>query len=577
MVSSQCICFQCALLCRKSIYNEDLAAILPTVVYKDANMRYLNHQLCTAITQGLNTGIAGIMQLFIAMMDQVLGKEWCQPAQGIGLEDNEKGVRREVVNWMLNNIITHCKTRETFNEAGAWVPYPQALLWAIDDFERATLDSWLIQYPVSGFAKCVRALKRIDQMQLWVTRADLGLGQSSTADKDPMSATCRAARDKTLLLIIAAGEAKLIHLVVSTMMKSLLQQHESTWTYPYLDLVYHGFNAPGVPRDLGSSSLLPANKFWKKLPEVLGGWKDVRDFLAATMEQPMAPQFYTQKRRIELCRRVQLVIFWAAFMQKGHMSPKTFFHTIRQREPLAPSVLDGLMGSSVPIPEHLIMETLTSIFWSSVTKSVDDVHNNDRIAPFANPFGASVLQCAFSGCEVKFYDEDSGHTPDPDQVRRLRAQHLKQIFGGPGFQTSSTGLPEPTQAPEAPSAGHCNLHSAIARVWSEATRERKVALIKSIKQLPTGEEARNDNKNPTDHFVSEVQMQICVGSGRGDIYQSLEGCIQTHLPSFLEALRIASKRAGLADETGVDYVHDWTQNKIAAKIEYELSLMADMR
>lgn len=577
MVSSQCICFQCALLCPKSIYNENLAAILPTVVYKDANMRYLNHQLCTAITQGLNTGIAGIMQLFIAMMDQVLEKEWCQPTQGIGLDDNEKRVRREVVNWMLNNIITHCRTRETFNELGAWVPYPQALLWAIDDFERATFDSWLIQYPVSGFAKCVRVLKRIDQMQLWVTRGDLGLGQSSTADKDPMTTTRRAAREKTLLLIIAAGEAKLIHLVVSTMMKSLLHQHDSTWAYPYLDLVYQGFNAPGIPRDLGSSSLLPAHKFWRKLPEVLRGWKDVRDFLAITMEQSMAPQIYTQKRRIELCRRIQLVIFWAAFTQKGHVSPKTFFHTIRQREPLAPSVVDGLRASSVPIPEHLITETLTSIFWSSVTVSIDDVHNNDRIAPFANPFGPSVLQCAFSGCEVKFYDEDSGATPDPDQVRRLRAQHLKQIFGGPGFQTSSTGLPEPTQAPEAPSAGHCNLHSAIARVWSKTTRERKVALIKSIKQLPTGEEARNNNRNPTDRFVSEVQMQICVDSGRGDIYQSLEGCIETHLPSFLEALRIASKRAGLADETGVDYVHDWTQNKIAAKIKYELSLKADMR
>ena len=32
MISSQCICFQCALLCRNSIYKEDLAAILPTVV-----------------------------------------------------------------------------------------------------------------------------------------------------------------------------------------------------------------------------------------------------------------------------------------------------------------------------------------------------------------------------------------------------------------------------------------------------------------------------------------------------------------------------------------------------------------
>lgn len=43
MVSSQCICFQCALLCKKSIFQEELAAILPTVGYNGANERYLNY------------------------------------------------------------------------------------------------------------------------------------------------------------------------------------------------------------------------------------------------------------------------------------------------------------------------------------------------------------------------------------------------------------------------------------------------------------------------------------------------------------------------------------------------------
>lgn len=44
------------------------------------------------------------------------------------------------------------------------------------------------------------------------------------------------------------------------------------------------------------------------------------------------------------------------------------------------------------------------------------------------------------------------------------------------------------------------------------------------------------------------------------------------LPSFWEALRVASAKMGLDDRTGVAYVHDWTQNKIVAKMQYELGM-----
>ena len=52
----------------------------------------------------------------------------------------------------------------------------------------------------------------------------------------------------------------------------------------------------------------------------------------------------------------------------------------------------------------------------------------------------------------------------------------------------------------------------------------------------------------------------------------MEYQIQALLPSFFEALKTASKKMGLPDEGGMKYVHDWSQNKVAAKIAYELSL-----
>ena len=205
MVSSQCICFQCALICGQSIYHEQVAAILPTVVYNGPSERYLNHQICIAITSGLSIGVPVLAQVFMAILDRVLEtKGWCQITHEPTLKDNERSTRREMLSWMLNNFVTHTRSRETFNEVGLWVEYPQALLWALDDFNEAGLDSWLIQYPISGFTIFMRVLERLDQWDRETTRGDLGLGRAL------LSSGRHSARDRTLSRMVAACEAKAV-------------------------------------------------------------------------------------------------------------------------------------------------------------------------------------------------------------------------------------------------------------------------------------------------------------------------------------------------------------------------------
>ena len=230
------------------------------------------------------------------------------------------------------------------------------------------------------------------------------------------------------------------------------------------------------------------------------------------------------------------------------------------------------------------MGMLTSIFWVPTAQSHDQIHRTDRIVPFVSPYGPSILHCGFAGCKTIFYDETSSLVPDPDSVRQLRARHLRKVFGNADFQASASGLPEPTKAPRPPVSGHCNLHAGIARVWSGMER-KKAALTSQLivqepshssnglqSQLPAKEDVFNGEKRAVDHFISAVQMQVCSHSGRGDIYQALEGQIQDLLPSFFAALKVASRPLGSTDETGLDYAHDWTLNKVAAKIKYELSL-----
>ena len=168
LVSSQCICFQCALLCKKSIYQEELAAIIPTIEYTGVSKSYLDHQFCLAITTGLRTGASGIAQIFMTILDRVLEtKPWCRidkwgQTNGVA-SDHEKSIRRQAFNWMLRAVLRNSNTRVTFTKNGSWMRYPQALIWAIKDYEEVSLDSWIIQHPLNSFWQTIRWCGMIDQ------------------------------------------------------------------------------------------------------------------------------------------------------------------------------------------------------------------------------------------------------------------------------------------------------------------------------------------------------------------------------------------------------------------------------
>lgn len=520
MISSQCICFQCALLCKKSIFNENLSAILPTTGYLDDNKPYINHQLTLAITGGLRTGMSGITQVFMTILDRTIEtKAWCSDQSLLGEteQDLEVSTRRRALEWMLENFLRNVVTREDFAQTGRWVNYPEALRWVAEDFKQRRLDSWVIQYPVAGFCQILRWYEML--------KLDLPLGFLD------------------IMLTV-----KLVHLVVSRIMADLLRHNhdDRTWTYYFLELIYEKFNASGVPKDQGHASILEPTKFWTKLEVGLGDRSDTKRFLSN-----FAPFL-----RGKVTYRVQLVIFWALYCQKGHASPKTFFQNIQLKESLAPAALDP----AAMLPQSAVKEILCSIFCPPKPSSVID-HSNSASPPFASPFGASVLECGYSGCGAKFYEDSNAATLKADAIRTRRAEHFKTSFGiAPGFNASQTGLPEHTLAPIPPTSYHYNLHTSIVRVWSQLAHPFKEDVISGVETAMTT-------------FIDAVCTEICVKNQRGNIYdQNVEQEIRLVLPSFFEALRVASAKLGLEDRTGASYIHDWTNRTVAAKLEYELSL-----
>lgn len=80
----------------------------------------------------------------------------------------------------------------------------------------------------------------------------------------------------------------------------------------------------------------------------------------------------------------------------------------------------------------------------------------------------------------------------------------------------------------------------------------------------------NQKEQATGDFVVRAREYICSENHRGSInYHRLDE-IGELLRSFSEALRVASKRDGLADKSELSYFHEWTTNGLAEKIAYEL-------
>ncbi|KAF4554550.1 Hypothetical protein D9617_4g003050 [Elsinoe fawcettii] len=509
LISSQHVCFQCALaLNGQSLYRENLAAIIPTLDYTHNNKKYIQEQLYLGLTGGLRTGASGTAQLFMAVIDGVLNEKHWAGAHGEGMEDAEIGQRRTMLQWMLQNMLPNTGCRETFNELGTWVTFPEALAWAARDFHTNGVDSWAVGYPLAGFTQL------------------MAFGQQV------------GAFDATTLRGLRL--AKILHGLVSSYLALLFKHGNSrdqVWKQPIYALIYANFNAPTIPTDKrGAASIVnESTEFSARL----------RPFLhsdTALMDQcDMSDQF-------ALMRRAQLLAFWLLFHLPGHTRAKTFFANLRQSQPLASSILNVAQPA---LSDGVVMPILTSIFRATDPSDHAFFARHSGGCAFATPYGASVLRCGFPACREWFIKPDKLPAADSewslkwlDRVRQARAAHLVRAFGvDESFEKQAqTGMPVPLDG-KAPTSIHVNLHISIARVWSRIDRnERKQACGGAL-----------------DEFVALVEQEICA-NGRGDIFRDgVAQKIRLVMPSFLEVLQEVAAAAGVDVE---DYEHDWQQNKL---------------
>ncbi|KAF2631154.1 hypothetical protein BU25DRAFT_446076 [Macroventuria anomochaeta] len=526
LVSSQNVCFQCALLGPNgtSIYKERLTAIIPTVQYDGSNKKYINDQLYSALTARLATSAAGIAQLFMSILQNVMQtKSWAgagvNASQTSVDEQHEATQRRKSFQWMLNQLVQNTYTRETFNETGEWVKFQQALSWVTRDFKNHGLASFAVTYPVAGFNSL------------------LALGQHTGAFSNDTVSRLQSAR--------------MLHSIVAKYLADLqvyLQRgsgntgtNRERWKQKYLETIYRDFNGPLVPVDRGDASVVDdVESFKQRLSVCVAKAPSIND--KAVMH------------------RIQILLFWLLFTQRGHCTAQTFFTRISHDEHLAPAVLD--LNLSVPPSEH--QNILRSIFAKHDAALINPVQaaSHNTLIPFANPFGASVLRCGVPSCAQPFCDiialRPQVIVPEiVEAIRRARTKHLIDVFGILGrFERCDTGLPERTAAGRPPTSIHTNMHISIVREWVERTQDARRAIVK-------GGEARTE-------FVKDVRKRLCV-EGRGNIFNAqIARNIEELLPSFFEALTAALRGEGKSGEDVACYQHNFEGNRLQGKIIWEL-------
>lgn len=521
LVSSQNICFQCAILAPEgtSIYREALTAVIPALQYDGSNKKYINDQLYLALTARLATGAAGISQLFMSILQELLTtKAWAgadiSESQLSRSEHKEVKQRRETFKWVLNQLVESTWTREDFKETGGWVKYPQALSWVAKDFETNGLASFAVTYPALGFNNLV------------------AFGIHTGAFNEGHVRLMKSAK-----VVHSIAARYLVELQVTLQNKT----PDEEWKQKYLEVIYQDFNGPLVPRDQG------------------GGASLVSDIDTDLFKQRLTAciKDHGFEGGAGVVRKVQVIVFWLLFKQKGHCTAQTFFNRMRESESLGITVLD--LEAALPRQAH--QATLLSIFASHDTTLIDAkaaARHLSAVTPFANPFGASVLRCAVETCAVKFStitNPSDLNLKTVQKIRDARTKHLITVFGIKNrFEKSTTGLPERTH-PHAPSSLHMNLHISIVREWVAHSIHERQCIV-------TDPSAHDD-------FVRKVRQRLCK-EGRGNIYQDrLDRDTKALMPSFFKVLRKAVEMQGGSGEVW-EYEHDLDKNGVENKVRWEI-------
>lgn len=145
-LSSQVICYDCAkALLPRSIYREQLSAVIPLVEYTLSNKVMINKALYDGFTGNSEVGEAQIAQIGMAVVDRCMAQSWVK----------EDEVKKGALEYLLNSLVSHTTVPARFIPGLETTHFSEALQWTIEDCHRNGLKSYSAQYPLTGFLRII--------------------------------------------------------------------------------------------------------------------------------------------------------------------------------------------------------------------------------------------------------------------------------------------------------------------------------------------------------------------------------------------------------------------------------------
>jgi hypothetical protein len=525
VISSQNVCYQCALLSPNgtTIYQEPVKAIIPVVKYEGKNIKHINKQLRYALAPEEVLRDSEIAQLYMTILDRVLRtKSWA----GAGLDHSEPSAeqheediqRRRIYQWMLAQLISNTKIPKDFG-TDTPVAFSEALTGAVQGFAKYNIHSNVITYPDAGFSTI------------------LSLGRTVNAFSNETIRRMRIAKAVYFAVQKYAADQE----------TSSQSRHEY-WNHGYMKLLYASFTTRLVPKDLrGPESLVTdVDQFFSLLRTCVG-----------SHEYLDQEQFTDSHDKRLVMRKLQLVIFWLIFKHSRLPCPvDRIWRRIQRVEQLSIAVLEP----SLDVPDAELHSVLLSIFATGNNVQFvdpDAARLHAGVVPFRTPFGASVIRCGIEGCKQPFYTGDPATaTENIGAIRNAQAHHFINSYGIMGRFESSSGLPQPIQTGSPPTSVHTNIHHNIVCTWAAMTvTERRAVINDDLERKKFSERVRD-----------RIGQQA-----RGDIYnKTIEEHVKQVLPSFFQVLKEALKLENKSDDDVAVYEHNFQNNRLRWKIEYEL-------
>ncbi|KAJ3340074.1 hypothetical protein HDU93_007416 [Gonapodya sp. JEL0774] len=492
IIASQVVCSGCAdqvvSTYGTTLFRENATITIPLASIKDnTNRDILSTRLAIALTNGLKTG--NVFQLMISVLDNTLStKLWARVEPGS--DDAENRVRRAALEWFRDDLATHVRTKNNFQETGEWTTLPFAIQWAVEDAVTNGYRAWLYRYPVEGFAVLIKLARN-----------------PKFAVTMPLDGGVNFVHKRLLLGIV--------DWYMRETLKGADQQinaRTTIWRALYGELRY-GKPVEGCGRIIKTFGELDFHKtfegpHYSRLLTEVYGLGESGNVAGTRFPFPAATSMFL-RRLLEINR---------------HDSITNAVQTVRTNDPECVNAIDfpNLVSDETAI------NTIEEMFFHPELppqSSLDVINRHVRHSPkFVTPYGPSILGC--DCCGARFAPPGTQGTPEElaAVIRTGRAEHFRSVYGA----TSSSGLPikivERNGRLTAPSA-HWNGGRVVTRQWVKLSQEAQQEYLAGTGNV--------------DAFVEEAMRYIVQEDEKGNIYSSaMKEDLETMFRSFLSVVRV---------------------------------------